>query len=238
MDIGINIQQDHHFRLTDALLIYRSHQTTFVSHHLVDSRQTRRPPVLGPAKPLTVEFVQTLARGLLGRVPIEVFPENILARTERLLCWWTPEQKHHMYFSEIASKLRRVNGAMFPQPALVWMVAGQQLYLRALKESVRPSATTPLCVVPYWNVNDRAYVCTGTMRAPKVANLTAIAQWEQSFFESEFTHGNVGRLTRHPGGFEGLWRGLAGKETFPRQTLIELPYTLGHFLKEAGEADA
>jgi hypothetical protein len=68
------------------------------------------------------------------------------------------------------------------------------------------------------------------MRAPDASTVASIAQWEQSFYESEFTHGNVGRLTRHPGGFEGLWKEHAGKEKFPTHSLIELPETVGEFL--------
>jgi hypothetical protein len=42
----------------------------------------------------------------------------------------------------------------------------------------------------------------------------------------------VGRLTRHPGGFEGLWTSLAGKrKSFPLETLIVLPQTLAQFVR-------
>jgi hypothetical protein len=55
--------------------------------------------------------------------------------------------------------------------------------------------------------------------------------WERGFYESAFTHANVGRLTRHECGFEGLWAGLAGKrQRFPLQTLIVLPQTLTQFV--------
>jgi hypothetical protein len=68
------------------------------------------------------------------------------------------------------------------------------------------------------------------MRAPDASTVASIPQWERSFYESEFTHGNVGRLTRHAGGFEGLWKDLAGKEEFHTESLIELPETVEEFL--------
>jgi hypothetical protein len=68
------------------------------------------------------------------------------------------------------------------------------------------------------------------MRAPEASTVASIPKWEQSFYESEFTHGNVGRLTRHPGGFEGLWKELAGKDEYLIDSLIELPETVGEFL--------
>ena len=51
-----------------------------------------------------------------------------------------------------------------------------------------------------------------------------MTDWERGFYESAFTHANVGRLTRHKGGFEGLWSSLAGeRRLFPLATLIVLP---------------
>jgi hypothetical protein len=48
-------------------------------------------------------------------------------------------------------------------------------------------------------------------------------------------HANVGRLTRHAGGFEGLWTGLAGtRKRFPLDSLIHLPQTLAQFVRGLG----
>jgi hypothetical protein len=70
------------------------------------------------------------------------------------------------------------------------------------------------------------------MRRPESASVTAIPAWERGFYESAFTHANVGRLTRHVGGFEGLWMGLVRKrQQFPLETLIVLPQTLTQFVR-------
>jgi hypothetical protein len=62
--------------------------------------------------------------------------------------------------------------------------------------------------------------------------LSSVPDWERGFYESAFTHANVGRLTRHPGGFEGLWTSLAGKrKPFPLKALIVLPQTLAQFVR-------
>jgi PRTRC genetic system protein B len=135
-----------------------------------------------------------------------------------------------MFFGTTQGDMAGMKGAIFPQPALVWLAMDHSLSIRALKENRRPAADTKLCVAPYWNVYDTGSVCLGSMRAPDASTVASIPQWEQSFYESEFTHGNVGRLTRHPGGFEGLWKELAGKEEFSTESLIELPETVGEFL--------
>ncbi len=62
--------------------------------------------------------------------------------------------------------------------------------------------------------------------------MASIPAWEQGFYESEFTHSNVGRLVRHPKGFEALWQGLAGKrKPFPVESLILLLETLAQFVR-------
>jgi PRTRC genetic system protein B len=87
-------------------------------------------------------------------------------------------------------------------------------------------------VAPFWNLSDDGRVCTGTMRRPDSATAAAIPAWERGFYESAFTHANVGRLTRHEGGFEGLWESLKGKRRrFPTESLIQLPQTLEQFVR-------
>ena len=74
-----------------------------------------------------------------------------------------------------------------------------------------------------------------TMRRPDNATAASIADWERGFYESAFTHANIGRITRHRGGFEALWSELADKRTpFTVGTLIQLPQTLAQFVRGDG----
>ena len=162
-----------------------------------------------------------------------MFPENILAKSDRMIAWWTPAQRRQMFYQHSEGKAADLNGRIFPQPPLVWRVADGQLKIRALTENKRPEARTKLAVAPYWNLSDSGTVCTGSMRRPESASVAAISDWERGFYESAFTHANVGRLTRHKGGFEGLWSSLTGKRrSFPLETLILLPETLAQFVRE------
>ncbi len=88
-------------------------------------------------------------------------------------------------------------------------------------------------VAPYWKTHGFGSVCLGSMRAPKVASVSAMEKWEISFYESAFTHPNdAQRLTAHPGGSEGLWRELAGsKQAFPAKYLHDAKQSLVQFLK-------
>jgi PRTRC genetic system protein B len=125
-----------------------------------------------------------------------------------------------------------LNGRIFPQPPLVWRADHGGLKIRALEENKWPNGATKLAVAPFWNLSDDGRVCTGTMRCPDNASVGSTPEWERGFYQSAFTHANVGRMTRHPGGFEKLWSELADKrKAFPVATLIRLPQTLVEFVR-------
>jgi len=232
MQVQIAIGENHRFELREALLVYHGNRTTFITKHEVTPQQNAAP-TLGPAQPLTVAFIESLVRSLGGGAAAEVFPENILAKSDRMIAWWTPAQRRQMFYQHSEGKAADLNGRIFPQPPLVWRVADGQLRIRALAENKRPVAETKLAVAPYWNLSDNGAVCLGSMRRPESASVAVISDWERGFYESAFTHANVGRLTRHTGGFEGLWSSLTGKRRlFPSETLIVLPQTLAQFVRE------
>ena len=230
MEVHISIGENHRFELREALLVYGDRQRNFVTRHQVTLHK-EGPPTLEPAQPLTLGFVESLVRSLWGDSSAEVLPENVLAKGDRLVVWWTRACRRRMFYENAEQKARALNGRTFPQPPLVWRVHDGGLRIRALRENKRPDASTTLAVAPFWNLSDDGSVCTGTMRCPESASVASIPEWERGFYESAFTHANVGRLTRHPGGFEALWSGLRDtSEPFPTATLIQLPQTLAQFV--------
>ena len=231
MEVHVSIGQNRRFELREALLIYGDRQESFVTRHQVALREDA-PPTLGPAQPLTAAFLESLVRSLYGSSPAEILPDNILAKGDRIVAWWTPAQSRQMFYESAEGKAAGLNGRISPQPPLVWCVASGELKIRALVENKRPAAETTLAVAPFWNLSDDGGVCTGSMRRPDSASAASVSDWERGFYESAFTHANVGRLTRHKGGFEGLWAGLADtKKAFPVETLIRLPETLAQFVR-------
>ena len=231
MEVHISIGENHRFELREALLVYGDRQRSFVTRHQVTLHKNG-PPTLEPAQPLTLGFVESLVRSLWGGSSAEVLPDNVLAKGDRMIVWWTPASRRRMFYENAEQKALALNGRTFPQPPLVWRVDDGGLTIRALRESKRPDASTTLAVAPFWNLSDDGQVCTGTMRCPDSASVASIPEWERGFYESAFTHANVGRLTRHPGGFEGLWSGLRDKrKPFPMATLIPLPQTVAQFVR-------
>ncbi len=231
MKVEVEIGQMHRFELREALLIYREGRRSFITRHEVVA-QKQGPPALGVAQPLTTAFVENLAESLGGSAAAEVLSENILAKSDRMIAWWTPRRRRQMFFENPEGKMQRLNGKLFPQPPLVWKVIHGGLSIRALAENKRPNAETKLAVAPFWNLSDDGSVCLGSMRCPESTSVGSIEGWEKGFYESAFTHANVGRLTRHEGGHDALWGELVGKRrTFPAESLIQLPQTLSEFIK-------
>jgi PRTRC genetic system protein B len=235
MEIETAIGENYHFALHDALLVYRGRSnTSFVTRHEVIG-QRDAPPVLGPAQSLTVGFIDSLVRSMRGNIKAEILPDLVLAKTDRMIAWWTPRRRRVMFYQNSEGKAQAFNGKVFPQPPLVWLVQDGSLHIRALIENKRPQASTRLAVAPFWNISSDGGVCTGSMRKPESTTVAAMSLWEQAFYESNFTHSNVGRLTRNKGGFDALWAGLLGKrQIFPKDALIMLPETLSQFITEGG----
>ena len=233
MQPGIEIGQNLQGKLHKSLLVYTSGQKCFVTEHDIAPLRQGSAPVLGPAQMLTIDFVHSMVRSLGGNAEAELLPENILAKGSQSIAWWTPAQRRHMFFQNADGKAKSLNGKIFPHPPMVWVVSDKRLFLRALSENKRPTASTKMAVAPYWNLSDNGAVCLGSMRHPNTCAVSSIAEWEKGFYESAFTHSNVGRSSRHKDGFEGLWGSLAGKRIpFPARMLIALPQTLAQFLAE------
>jgi PRTRC genetic system protein B len=127
-----------------------------------------------------------------------------------------------------------LNGQVFPHPALIWIVNRGRLSLRALAGDHRPDPEDPLFVAPYWNTEPgRGSVCSGSMRRPRVTDVSTLEVWEEGFFDSEFTHpSGAGVLTKHSGGFLGLWTELAGAEAFGLEYLHPSKQTVRDLLTE------
>ena len=236
MQACVNIGANHEFRLSEAVLVYRSGGNgAFASLHQVKQAENG-VPYLTPGEAVTTAFLRTLAQGLGAQVKPEILPDNVLVRTPDMLVWWTRPQRRVMFFGGTDEEARKLNGLVFPHPALIFKVAGRDLFVRAMATNSRPGPDTLLKTAPYWNTDSRGLVCAGSMRVPESSDIASISGWQDSYFQSEFTHAaGAVRLTSHPAGFIGLWRSLAGKKRFPVQYLTDAGETLQEFVARGNE---
>jgi PRTRC genetic system protein B len=233
MDVHVRIGDNRIFALKQAVLVYQEGNRAFATLHEVKS-QPGGPSYLCAGQSVTTGFLETLAKGLGASMAAEVLPENVLARTPELIAWWSRAQERLMFFSDGDPKTRHLNGKNCPHPALVFMIRGRELFVRALRGNRRPKSDTRLMNVPYWNTDAQGRVCLGSMRLPAEVSVGSLSSWENAYFASEFTHpSGAVRLTTHPGGFVGLWVSVAGRKRFPARFLADSKQMLHDFLQHA-----
>jgi len=233
MEAHVEISESCKLQLRHALLVYADEHGAFATLHDV-LPQAAGAPLLAPAQPLSLTFLQRLAEGLGSRVAPELLPVNILARTPEMLAWWVRGSCRIMFFGEADKEARKLNGHVFPQPPLVFKVCRGDLFVRALERDARPEANARLKTAPYWNVaGDSGRVCLGTVHAPDSTSVDSMTAWQRCFFETEFTHPlGAARLTSHPGGFLGLWDSLRRKKKFPVRYLADARQPLQEFIAQ------
>jgi|SRR5581483_4760433 len=236
MEAHVRIGNNRIFSLKQAVLLYQEGSRTFATLHEVKSRPDQAP-YLCAGQSVTTGFLEALAKGLGASMGAEVLPEHVLARTPELIAWWSKAQPRLMFFGDGNAEAKKLNGKMYSHPALVFMIHGRELFVRALAENCWPAADTRLQNAPYWNTDAHGRVCLGSMRVPEEVGVTSLSSWEEAYFASEFTHASgAARLTTHPGGFLGLWSSLAGrKHNFPVKFLADSKQTLQEFVERKHE---
>lgn len=236
MNIHVRIGDNRTFGLKQAVLLYQEGNRAFATLHEVKYLPDKAP-YLSAGQSVTTGFLETLAKGLGASMGAEVLPEHVLTRTPELIAWWSRAQPRLMFFGDGNAEAKKLNGKVYSHPALVFMIHGRELFVRAIAEHHRPTANTRLKNAPYWNTDTHGRVCLGSMRVPGEVSVASLSGWENAYFASEFTHPNGAvRLTTHPGGFLGLWSNLAGrKHNFPVKFLADSKQTLQQFVERRGE---
>lgn len=220
MKFHANYGEAEALQLKAALLLYGgSKGFSFASVHEPLKDQSGAP-YLDAGRPVTMEFLRTLAQELGMGLRAEFLPPEVLVRTPESTVWWVPAATRIMFFDANRDG-KTLSGKSYPHPALVFSIDGyRQLAVRALLANERPGRNTQIAIAPYFNTSADGSVCLGSMPVPQGAGFDALASWVEGFFNSEFSHSNTARLTSHPEGHLGLWRDLAGKDHFPVEWLI------------------
>jgi PRTRC genetic system protein B len=222
------------YRLAKALMIYELQPDQYQdsdpygqpktpryyieAHDIIRTRGGQ--PQLAAGKALTTRTIKALAQSLLKdhlfpREGLGLLPERVLAYSPVTngLAWWRPAGPQRLLFHSGLN----IPSAVYPCPALLFSQKNSTLSVYALKGNQRPTAETPLCAAPFFNVFNTHNVCMGNVRLPD-ANIPVaqrIEAWENAFFNSEFTHTVAGAAPLKKLTLEQLWPSLAGKSKFP-----------------------
>ena len=142
MNVHLRIGDNRTFALKQAVLLYQDGSRAFATLHEVKHRPNQAP-YLAAGQSVTTGFLETLAKGLGASMAAEVLPEHVLARTPDLIVWWSRAQTRLMFFGESNAETRALNGKMYPHPALVFMIQGRELFVRALARELPTECRYP-----------------------------------------------------------------------------------------------
>src|ERR1035437_7802870 len=117
MNIHVRIGDNRSFALKQAVLLYQDGNRAFATLHEVKSVPDGAP-YLGAGQSVTTGFLEKLAAGLGASLAAEVLPEHVLARTPEMIAWWSSAQHRLMFFGDGNKETTKLNGKMYPHPAL------------------------------------------------------------------------------------------------------------------------
>lgn len=203
--VTIISQGDRTLRLVSALLMYDSGQGDVyaTTHPIIIDADNPERRVIGPGAALTKQSLSKFAAAIsVATAYAGHVPANLLYTSPNLLAWWVPAAIRNTWFKE-----GDVDTASGPaaHPAMVFVATPSDWFVFALRESERPVPGTKLYHAPHFNVWDGGRICTGNVKLPAALSADALAQYENAFFRSHFTHPNRKDAVKYPGGMKALW---------------------------------
>lgn len=223
-------------KATHAILVYAPEQRErgLVTIHDI-ARGVGHQYVILPGKPASQSALYSLLETLNPEIGFNgLLPERLLRFSATEMVWYKPGHVSPIFFKTGQEEMDRLNGKSVIHPSLLFRVRGRQMHVVALPDQQRPREETPLYRAPYYNLDAEGRLCTGTAEIPELIRPDAMAQWENTFFLSAFTHSNCrhAAITRHPQGHADLWQELAGqpRTAFPQDWLVPLDVTLKEYL--------
>lgn len=187
-----------------------------------------------PGRPITQEALLAMVLKMAQKYSVntELLPAHVLSVSASHLVWWVPAKRRRVFFSNAELGKR---SAEVPHPPLMFSVVNGRWSVFALKENERPSEATQLYFAPYFNSYDDCSICVGSAAIPKSLSTKTIAEWENAFFDSAFTHMNgQKKKIAHERGEYAFWKEMLDGvyAEFPLDLLVPLKLTLDAKMKD------
>lgn len=227
-------------QLSQAILLYkhRNNNVAYATIHPVGVSENGCA-MIRAGRPADSRAIRSVCADLLSSAKTRsgLLSSNVLSVGMSHIVWWSPPQQRTYYFDcrprgEGPNVGQR--SGIAPAPGLIFVGGEKRLWVFAMKGKERPTADTPLFHAPLMNVYDNGSVCTGSMPMPD-ATLSASAElWEQSFWQSAFSHPNHQKPVRYRKGLHQFSIDLLDgkfKTRFPERVLEPLgDVTLGQLI--------
>lgn len=208
----------------------------FATVHEVANNGTPEEPCMEimPGRPITQEALLALVLKMAQKYSVntELLPANVLSVSASHLVWWVPAKRRRVFFKNEELGQR---SAEVPHPPLLFSVVKGSWSVCALKEDVRPTEGTELYFAPYFNTYDNCSICVGSAAIPRSLSTKTIAEWENAFFDSAFTHMNgKKKKIAHKRGEYAFWKEMLDGvyAEFPLDLLVPLKLTLDAVMKD------
>lgn len=216
-------------RLQKAILLYSSDggSLSYATIHPVDQDSSGSAPVIRAGRPADQASLKAVCSSLIesARIRSGLLSDNILSIGLEHVVWWSrPGMRTHFF------NCREVEGTVSvgnrsgkaPTPGMIFVARGQTLWAYAIKGDARPTLDTPLYHAPLMNVWNDGKVCVGSMPLPDATLTESVVKWEQSFWESNFSHPNHPKPLTYKGGIHAFSLELLDgkfKDKFPERVL-------------------
>ncbi|GHG11604.1 hypothetical protein GCM10017783_24910 [Deinococcus piscis] len=148
--------------------------------------------VLGPGQQVTEELIENL-RNMNGlrRERLILLPPEVIAISGKHVAWTVPGRVRPMALHSNDRAVQAFDGVPLPQPHLLFIAGPGTLHIYALASSERPQSDTPLYRAPYMNIFSSSQMCRGNVPLPAEPDVSRLRDYEDLFFLSNSTGGNV-----------------------------------------------
>ena len=221
-------------QLSSAILFYSGTKgDQFATVHPVSHDPRTSRPLIGAGRPLDrnvlLETLRNLDRNAAPKA--DFLPPTVLAVSPDAVLWWCAPASRRVFFD--CKEFGKRNAVVW-HPGLVFRAAASGFSVFALKDPGRPVPGSELFEPPYFNTWDKGQICIGSAHVPRRIDVASIDGWESGFFNSAFTHPNVGgKRIDYEAGFFAFWRDmLDGKFEggYPFEVLVPVKATLADLI--------
>jgi PRTRC genetic system protein B len=198
---------DDTLHLKTAVLLYESNRgSVYATTHAIDIDGVEpNRPVIGPGTPLSCAVLSQFAKAVdIATAYAGFVPDNLLYTAPSMMAWWAPAMQRRAWFKSHEKSVGNRDGVVH-HPALVFVAQADALFVFALRMSSRPALSTKLYHSPHFNVYSDGRICTGNVKLPGAPSSEAIAEYEDAFYRSHFTHSHHPGAVKYKGGMTKLW---------------------------------
>ena len=230
--------QETEYKLTHALLFYRSYSETLVTIHGVQDRR------LLAGKSISLQDVEELFHSENQCRKMLFLPPEVIAWSRNEVVWFEKSRIRPIYFNVPESQrqfLNKISGKNVIWPSLIFRISRKQIFCWAVKSRTRPDLDTKLYNAPFTNIFTSHCFCPPVQfQEIRDENMIDFARKATDlFFLGHFSHlyGNMLDSITYSRGRDRFWEKMArdlerGKcKSFPNRYLISSNMTLKEILQ-------